>query len=305
MQTSGYNDDQWHQVVFVVDAAGGRLYVDGIQKASQPWTGPAGAPTTTQNFRIGYYPGVTGGNGYLNGLVDDVRIYNRALSTQEVAQLYGPTPSTAIAYWRLDEGSGVTAADSSGKGNTGSLINGPVWTAGRSGQGLSLDGVNDYVNVPHAAMLNAYPLSVVAWFKTATSAGLKGLVNKYAAGSFNGYQIFFNDGALCAWLFRDGSNYVYDGSECTMSTAGYNDNQWHQVVFVADVTGGKLYVDGVQKASQPWTGTAGAGSTLQDLHVGHYPGVTGGASHLAGLVDEVRIYDRALSAQEVAQLFNE
>src|SRR5207244_690426 len=136
---------------------------------------------------------------------------------------------------------------------------------------------NDYVGVPHDPALNAFPLSVVAWFKTSTTTGLKGLVNKYLAGSFNGYQIFFENGALCAWLLRDASNYIYDGTGCTMRTVGYNDSQWHQVAFVADGGGGALYVDGVQKASQPWTGPAGAPSTIQEVRLGDYPGVTGGA----------------------------
>jgi len=306
MKATGFNDGQWHQVVFVADASGGRLYVDAVQKASQPWTGPAGAPSTTQELRLGHYPGVTGGDSYLPGLLDEVRVYDRALSAAEVAQIYGEVPSIdgLIAQWRLDEGSGVTTADSSGSGHAGSLVNGAGWTDGRSGRGLSFDGVDDYVSVPHAPALDAFPLSVVAWFKTSTAVGLKGLVNKYAAGSFNGFEVFVENGDLCAWLFRSNSNYIWDGSGCTLRTSGYNDDHWHQVVFVADAAAGRLYVDGVQTASQPWTGPAGASSTLQDVRLGDYPGATGGA-YLPGLVDEVRIYDRALTAPEVWQLYTE
>ena len=46
MRTGAFNDGRWHQVVFVVDTAGGALYVDGALKASQPWTGTPGPPTT-------------------------------------------------------------------------------------------------------------------------------------------------------------------------------------------------------------------------------------------------------------------
>jgi len=493
MRTSGYNDDQWHHVVFVAGTDGGRLYLDGVEKASQPWTGTAGAPSTLQELRLGHYPGVTGGASYLAGIVDEVRIIDHALTAAEVLSLfddmpapddvpplitgvsaasigttsatigwttdepadsqveygpstaygsrtpldaglvlshslsvgglasgttyhyrvwsadaagnlagsgdftfttmatgaapvisgvaassvsssgavigwstdtpsdsqveYGPTtaygsvtvvnPSLVVAhsqavtglapgtpyhyrvrsrdgagrlavsgdftftttsgllgYWKFDKGSGSSAVDSSGNGNTGTLVNGPVWTTGRSGKGLSFDGANDYVRVAHKAALDAFPLTVVAWVKTSTTVGLRGLVNKYAAGSFNGYQIFFSNGDLCAWLLRDNANYIYDGSECTMRTSGYNDNRWHQVVFVADRTGGRLYVDAVLKASQPWTGLAGPASTLQQLRVGHYPGVTGGGSYLGGLVDDVRIYDSALTASQVLQLYN-
>jgi beta-galactosidase len=84
-----------------------------------------------------------------------------------------------------------------------------------------------------------------------------------------------------------------------MSTAGYNDGLWHQAAFVVDTTGGRLYVDGAQKGSQPWTGLAGPVSTVQEVELGQYPGVLG----MPGAVDELRLYNRALSASEVLQLF--
>ena len=173
------------------------------------------------------------------------------------------------------------------------------------GAGLSLDGVDDYVAVPHTSALDAYPLTVSAWFRTTTQSGLKGLVNKYSAGSFDGYEVFLHDGDLCAWFFRDGSRYVYDGGECTLRTSGFNDGLWHHVAFVVGSGGGKLYVDGVLTASRAWTGAAGAPSTQQELRLGHYPAVTGDDAYLAGDIDEVRIYDRALTAQQVLKVFGE
>lgn len=70
--------------------------------------------------------------------------------------------ATPIGHWTFDEGSGMTAADSSGNGHDGTLMNGPLWTTGQLNQGLSFDGVDDRVDVAHAADLNAYPLSVAA-----------------------------------------------------------------------------------------------------------------------------------------------
>jgi hypothetical protein len=401
MRTPGYNDGQWHHVVLVVDAAGGRLYVDKVQKASLPWTGTSGAPSTTQEFRLGHYPGAAGGAEYLPGLVDGVRIYDRALSSGEISQVYdeippvetvppvisgvtatgvtataatigwttnvpadsqveygktlaygsfspldpelvlshsqelsGLAPATlyhyrvrsrdaagnlavspdftftilaspsVVAHWKLDEGTGATSADSSGNGQLATLMNGAGWAPGRSGQGLSLDGVNDFARVPHAAALNAFPLTLSAWFKTGATTGVRGLVNKYVANSYNGYQIFFVRGDLCAWFLRDGANYVYDGGNCSMKTPGYTNGQWHHVALVIDQTGGKLYLDKVLKASLPWTGAAGAVTTTQDLRLGHYPGAAGAAEYLPGLVDDVRIYNRALSAAEIAQMYD-
>lgn len=398
----GYNDGLWHQAVFVVDASGGTFYVDGTEKGQRAWTGTAGPVTSIEPVHLGHYPGATAGTEYLPGAVDDVRLYSRALTAAEVAQLYaqapppdtnppvisavaatgisgttatitwttdepsdsqveyGPTaayksatavdpaqvtahvrgvtglapstlyhyrvksrdaagnlavsadftfttaavgPSTGpVAYWKLDDGSGVLALDSSGNGHTGTLVNGPTWIPGRAGQGLALDGVDDYVSVPHAAGLNAFPLTVAVWFRTTSSSGTRGLVSKYVASSFNGYQIFFDTGALCAWFLRDTSNYVFNGRRCSMRTPGYNDGQWHHAALVVDAAGGKLYVDAIQKASQPWTGAAGAPSTTQELRIGHYVGVSG--SYLPGLVDDIQVHNRALTAAEIAALYS-
>src|SRR5436190_19861696 len=77
--------------------------------------------------------------------------------------------ASPTGHWRFDEGSGTTAADSSGNGHDGTLINGPLWTTGRIGQGLSFNGVDNRVDVAHAPDLNAYPLSVAVWLQTGST----------------------------------------------------------------------------------------------------------------------------------------
>lgn len=194
------------------------------------------------------------------------------------------------------------AVDASGSGRTGT-VNGATWTTGYIAKGLSLDGVNDYVSVNHDAGLNAYPLTIAAWFRTTSTSGVRGLVNKYAAGSFNGYQIFLSNGNLCAWYLRDQSNYVYDGSACSFNLAGFNNGQWHQVVLVVDASGGRLYVDKVLRGTLPWTGAAGGVTTTQALRIGDYPGVTS-AEYFQGDVDQTRVYRTALTAAGVSALFD-
>jgi hypothetical protein len=138
--------------------------------------------------------------------------------------------------------------------------------------------------------------------KTGATTGVRGIVSKYVAAAVNGYQVFMSAGNLCAWYLRDGTNYVYDGSACPLSTGGYNDNQWHYVVYAVDASGGKLYVDSILKASLGWTGTPGAPTTTQDVHIGHYPGLVGDG-FFQGTLDDVRIYDPALSASDVVALY--
>jgi len=209
--------------------------------------------------------------------------------------------SGAIAFWTLDESTGSFAADYSGNGATGTLLNGPLRVPGRLGQALSFNGVDQGVIVPHAAVHDAYPLSVSLWMSTTTSAQ-GGLVNKYLPSSMNGYQVFTNGGSLCAWYFRDASNYVWDGSNCSLATPGFNDGQWHHVAFVVDASGGRLFVDGALRRTQSWTGTPGATTTTQGLSLAQYPGTA--SPCLAGRLDDVRIYDRALSAGDVSSLVN-
>jgi uncharacterized repeat protein (TIGR01451 family) len=210
-----------------------------------------------------------------------------------------PPGSGPLGHWKLDEGSGTLAADASGNGRSGVLVNGPAWVAGRIDQALSFDGVDDYVQVAHAGALDAYPLTVAVWFKTGAT-GLHGLVNKYFPSSWNGYQLFMLSGNLCAWYFRDASNNTWDGSTCTLMTPGFADDRWHQAAFVVDDAGGRLYVDGVLKAGRAWTGTPGPPSTTLDLSFGAYPGTA--APYLPGALDDVRLYARALSPSEIAVL---
>jgi hypothetical protein len=119
-------------------------------------------------------------------------------------------------------------------------------------------------------------------------------------GSRNGYQLFMYNGKLCAWYFRDSTDYVWDGSSCTLPAAGYNDGQWHMVTFTVDAGGGKLYVDGTLKATRGWNGKPGATTSTAPLVLGYYQGQA--SSHFAGSLDEVRIYGASLSAAQVTSL---
>src|SRR5207245_2741765 len=139
--------------------------------------------------------------------------------------------------------------------------------------------------------------------KSRAASGVRGVANKYVAGSYNGYNVFLNNGNLCAWYIRDPGNYVYDGSGCPFNVPGYNDNQWHHVAYVVDAAGGRLYVDGLEKGSLGWTGTAGGPTTTQPVQLGHYPGAFGGAEYFAGSLDDVRIYNGTLSATEILALY--
>jgi hypothetical protein len=127
---------------------------------------------------------------------------------------------------------------------------------------LAFDGVDDGVNIPHDPVLNAYPLTVAAWIKTTSQELTQGIISKNVSSEFNGYNLLVHEGRLRAWYFRDGTsgNSVY-GAYPGLDGGPVADGQWHHVAFTVDASGGKLYVDGLLRASRPWLGTPGPTTT--------------------------------------------
>ncbi len=170
------------------------------------------------------------------------------------------------------------------------------------GSELSFDGVNDYVEVANASSLNAFPLTVSALVKTSSAGtGNYGIVSKYLAGSYNGYNLFMSGGHVYAFYFADNSNYCFDfgGGSHAIDGGLINDNLWHQIAMTVDAGGLSIYVDGILKDSQAWTGTAAACTTTQPLFFGRY-----GTGYFTGEMDEVRFWNTAQSASTLLANMN-
>jgi hypothetical protein len=106
-------DGEWHHIALVVDAAGGRLYVDAVVVASLPWRGTPGSSTTTAPLQFGRYDL---GPATLPGQIDEVSIWSVALSDDDISALRsrGLVPggnAGLLAFWQFDEGEGVTTSD--------------------------------------------------------------------------------------------------------------------------------------------------------------------------------------------------
>ncbi|MHC4229016.1 MAG: LamG-like jellyroll fold domain-containing protein [Planctomycetota bacterium] len=204
------------------------------------------------------------------------------------------------AHWKLDETEGAIAGDSIG-GKDGTLIGDPLWqpSDGHADGALEFDGADDYISTDFAWNPVVGPFSVLAWIK----GGAPGQVIVSQMDVTSGRTTIFGS----TWLGTDPSN----GKLVTMlmdppfgpleSEAVITDGQWHHVglVYDLDALHRRLYVDGVEVAADtdPVGGVAsegglyfGAGKTLD------------AASFFSGLIDDVRIYPLALSAEEVATL---
>ncbi|UCG55885.1 MAG: hypothetical protein JSU70_13555 [Phycisphaerales bacterium] len=191
-------------------------------------------------------------------------------------------PVTLIAYWKLDEIEGLIAHDSVGV-NDGTLNGEPLWqpTGGVVNGALELDGINDYVSTPFVLNPAEGPFSATAWIKGSKPGGA--IISQTDRGGLGG-----------TWLGTEPS----DGTLMTnlmwfelKSESVVTDEQWHHVGLVWDGARRYLYVDGAEVAKD--AADIFAVHSTGDLHLGADKGLTGGSFWL-GLIDDVRIYDRAI-----------
>ena len=130
--TTTMTDDAWRHVMVIRASAVFYLYIDGSQEDTYDTNNPDVDFADNGTFYIGKN-GWDGTNGDLDGYLDEVAMYSKALSSSERSKLIGDgTPETAgnakdisdlVGYWRLEEGTGTSAYDSSGNSHTGTLVN--------------------------------------------------------------------------------------------------------------------------------------------------------------------------------------
>ena len=204
-----------------------------------------------------------------------------------------PLAADAVASWPLDEASGAVILDDSGNGHTGMLVSGPGRVAGKVGGALSFRS-GSYVSIPDIVPINgAAALTLSAWIKR-SSTNAKVLIGKQASG---------HDVAIEAW---DDGRIYFDVSAGSYAD-GYvtlNDTAWHHLALVYDgrATGntGRLkgYVDGTLR-TLTYEGTVPSRSS--SVSMPFYLGRLQGDSS-SGQVDEVRLYDRALTTADIGSL---
>ena len=198
-----------------------------------------------------------------------------------------------VGYWKFDEGSGTTAADSSGNGNDGTLVNGPTWIAdGKYGGALKFDGVNDYVYVRDSDTLDVTNnFTIEHWFRPNSSINQWDTVTKsVGGGNYEPFRINpANQSQLCfQWSNTSQRNF-------TCFTVNFVTGAWHHIA-VTFVNGNvSLYFNGTYVDSQTALFTSIYASTGY-LFIGTR---NGGSNWVNGTIDEVRIYNRALSAEEI------
>jgi glucose/arabinose dehydrogenase len=202
---------------------------------------------------------------------------------------FAATVSGLVAAYAFEEGIGTSVADASGNSNV-AIISGATWsTAGKSGKALSFDGVNDWVSVADASSLDLTTgLTLEAWVHPASLSGWRTVVMKERTAGL-AYALYAHDNApRPAVTVNVGSDQSSTGAQALPL------NTWSHLAGTYDGTTLRLYVNGALVSSRPLAGSMS--TSAQPLRLG---GNAVWGEYFAGLIDDVRVYSRALSQSEV------
>jgi glucose/arabinose dehydrogenase len=201
-------------------------------------------------------------------------------------------PAGLRAAYAFSEGQGLNTADASGNLNTGVLTNGPTWTTGRYGNAISFDGVNDFVTAPDSASLDLTTTGTIeAWVRLNAVGRWHGLIAKGNANTdaAHNYALEVTNLNRARCILGNGTSFqVLD------STVTFAAGTFRHLACTWNGTTLALYVDGALNASTAQTMTP-AGNTAP-LSLGQFGG---NSDQLSGILDEVRIYSRALAVAEI------
>jgi len=208
-----------------------------------------------------------------------------------------------IAHWALDESSGTTAPDSAGLAD-GTLINGPVWQPGfgRLQGALEFDGVDDYVDLGTLDVEEGTGLTISAWINADDFDQDDGRIISKANGTRGSSHYWMlstiNETAL-RFRLRTGSSTTTLKSDTGLLQPGV----WYHVAATYDGSTMRIYKDGVEVVSTGKSGAVAIDPTVS-VAIGNQPDGAGERPY-DGLIDDVRIYNRALTQIEISALANQ
>ena len=203
-----------------------------------------------------------------------------------------------LAHWMFDETGGVTAADSSGHGNDGTLQGNPLWQpfGGWLGGAIDLDGKGDYVSVDKPTGFDFAPnsFSVSAWINARDTKGQWNTIMEYNRGGLN-------DNRFGLWLDPDGRFHFRVGWTTWHSEQGLNPNQWYHLVatYNRGTRQMKLYVDGALDGQAALI-FGFSNPTVANLTIGARG--SGDDEYFDGLIDDVRVFDSTLTQEDILTL---
>lgn len=287
--------NRWHDLTVVVTPTTLTLYVDGEQAYSI-------SHSTTVNFNSGAWmigadsdnnPNTSANSDYFDGRLDEIQVYDTALTIDEIS---GTT--NLRGFWKFDEcswdGTAGEVIDSSGNSLHGNRIGNATTASGKICTAASLNGSSDYIEISDNALLDiSQNLTVMAWIHpdSIPSSGLKTIVSKD-----ENYEFHLDSSGHIFWWWQNSSGTVRNFT----SSASLSANNWYHVAIVYEAGSQRILINGAVSGTRNYNESL---ITNNDpLQIGADQGLSG--REFDGLIDEVKIFERALSTEEINDYYN-
>ncbi len=260
-------------------------------------------PTNTSSSGY-YYTYTPGGSWQLTATPESGKIRTTQANQTTGAITQGSNLSLSplfssnglVGYWKFDEGSGTSTTDSSSNNNIGSLINGPAWTTGKVGSAIQFSNGN-YVTIPNSSSIAITGnMTITAWIKVTDFSNSNGIVAKSSSIYPAPYDFHLNPTSGIPSFWR-GSGASYYANANGISAPALN--QWQFISVTMSGTTVVHYLNGIFNGSSTLSTTIGdAGNAM------YIASRVDGGTQMKGDMDDIRIYNRALSAAEIMALYN-
>ncbi len=322
--TSTVNDGNWHHIVCMKDGTTARIFIDGKPNGTGNLSTVTGTiDATTGGTRIGALR--SGTNQEFSGSIDEIKVYNYALTDAEVRTDYNKgsslilgstitgssqycvpgdssTCTAPVGEWNFEERSGITANDSSGNANTGTLTLGPRWTTGKDSAGLSFDGSDDYVTISDSSSLDITPsITLSSWINSgSTLNSVESIIGKRDASATEAnYGLRTLNDEIDFFWSNGGTFQRYLTSNADLST-----NAWYHLAVTYDGTNVKIYKNGQLLSGSCVAGTCNNALAADNNTVGIGKSGDFAGELFSGSIDQVRVFNYARTPAQIAWDYN-
>ncbi|GIV28724.1 MAG: hypothetical protein KatS3mg027_2538 [Bacteroidia bacterium] len=296
-----YKQNEWNQAVLTYDGTKVDVYLNGIYRNSKT------IDLNTSSSQVIIGGGKYAVYNYFQGYIDEVKVYNYARSADQIKNDYNkglnislgqsdPYASLSdglVGWWKMDELSSATNfVDSSGNNNTLTSFSNASTTAGKYGNSGIFDGVDDYMYISNDSDFRIWgPISIALWVKpeNITTEWTRFVDKNYSSG----YS--FTTGSSGSY---DDLSFWHNNQEIIDTGPVLKLNQWQHVAVTYDGKIAKIFLNGELVDSKPYNGVASGNTSA--LYIGGTPTYP---RDLDGQLDDVRIYNRGLSDDEIRRLY--